>query len=571
MELGLTLFLPLAGACVLAASTRFVGPSVAPATIAASLLAVATITAASRGAPSQGQVVQRRRRRQLLVILGSVSFLAAAAWYAEPRPLTRLAPSTLRVAYEEDAKLLAEHRQSLAAVLARLERLDVPQAGREALRPRDEEVLLASFQQILHLTLATERIRRFHEDYYRFDVADRRFDHVTAFLLTFAADATIYDAAARFAVRVRRNENAATFLDAPRDGLPAGSYGLFESTLLGAEPSLRISAGERYASLVKLAASSPLGPLRRRLRGWLARDLERIDELGHLERFGLASSAEIKPIGHMIRDVWFPLQKGAAEALGDTRVRRIGRYLIDRSLREEVAAMLEPGDVLLARKNWYLSNVALPGFWPHAILYVGTPKELARYFDTPPVQAWSHAQFGTPSFADALAQRFPAAWASYQRRDHGEPRRALEAISEGVSFSSLAACAGDYLAALRPRLDRLAKAQAIADAFAQFGKPYDFDFDFATDHALVCTELVWRAYRPAPGKAGLDFDLTTVAGRLTLPAHDIARELVREGPRSDLSFIAFVDASERDGRAFLSDRAGFEATVDRLKWDIAQR
>ncbi len=36
---------------------------------------------------------------------------------------------------------------------------------------------------------------------------------------------------------------------------------------------------------------------------------------------------------------------------------------------------MEPGDIIVARQNWYLSNIGLPGFWPHAELYVGTPEE----------------------------------------------------------------------------------------------------------------------------------------------------------------------------------------------------
>jgi hypothetical protein len=40
---------------------------------------------------------------------------------------------------------------------------------------------------------------------------------------------------------------------------------------------------------------------------------------------------------------------------------------------------------LLARREWFVSNVAMPGFWKHSALYVGTPsrrKTLDAQFGT---------------------------------------------------------------------------------------------------------------------------------------------------------------------------------------------
>ena len=175
--------------------------------------------------------------------------------------------------------------------------------------------------------------------------------------------------------------------------------------------------------------------------------------------------------------------------------------------------------------------------------------------------------------AQYLQQRAPTPALLYQLGHDEEQYRVIEAISEGVVLNTMSHAAGDYLVALRPRLSTLAKAQAIVYAFEQAGKPYDFDFDFATDHALVCTELVWRAYRPDEGKDGLSVPLVEVAGRRTLPANTLAEFYSEhaEDPERQLDFVYFLDAVEGEQRAVVSDEAAFRASHDRVKWDVAQK
>jgi hypothetical protein len=518
----------------------------------------------------------RRLRRRMVATLALVALALGARlalhFVKEPSPLTLLAPAEFETSYALDLARYRDYERELESVVARVERLPAFAAPSARVLSAAEERSLAGAWRAAHDTaFALDQVRRFYEDYYRFDPSRLgRSRHVRSYLLTYAAELALYEKSVRFVAAVQRNPRAESFLDAPRPegGLAAGSYSRFRDELNGSSDQARVLAGERYLAWLE-GALDGRAEVERAGLGWLRRAIDRhlgrVERVASLRRAQLAVAGDFQSVQLALRRVWFPAQRGIAEWLGDTRTRRAGWYLITAAQAEAMAEKLEPGDLLLSRKNWYLSNVALPGFWPHAILYLGTPEELLAAFDRP----------GEPTagFGERLAALAPGAWRRYREGEGGRPYRVVEAVSEGVVFNTLEHAAGDYLVALRPRLDRAAKAAAIAESFAHVAKPYDFEFDFATDHALVCTELVWRSYRPAPGKAGLDFALVEVAGRPTLPANEIAALYAAERGREDrqFDFVAFLDASERERRAFFADEEAFARTPARAKWDILQR
>jgi len=233
--------------------------------------------------------------------------------------------------------------------------------------------------------------------------------------------------------------------------------------------------------------------------------------------------------------------------------------------------------VMVSRQNWFLSNIGLPGFWPHAELYVGTPADLKTAFDSDAaVQAWTTSQpEKCANFSELLARRYPEKWKTFQTgidlQGHA-PIRVVESISEGVSFTAVEHAFGaDYFGAIRPLCSQLEKAKAIERAFGFQGRPYDFEFDFDSDATLVCTELVYKSYLPSSEMKGLSMTLVDVAGRRTLPANDIIRQFDEscEMPNPQWQFVLFFDASEKTNQAFESDEAQFRKTWKRVKWDVA--
>lgn len=533
-----------------------------------------------------GREVGRRR----IVLCAALLVLAGAGrlavhWASGPRPLTEMSKRAFHAAFEQDARRVRDLARTLDGLHRALE-------GRPDLFPADgapprvasadeERFLLDVWTGFVDTAFALDQIRAFYEDYVAFDLSRIERDrHVQSFLVTFAAELALYEHTAGLVEVIDRNPNVVKLLELGRRerGLSAGSVTWVREELLGLTDLARISAGKRYQQWLAMAHGAD-EDARARGYGELWREVEsslaRLARKGRIELAAQSLGADLAPVLREVKRRTFPVQANIAAFMGDFKVHRKGRYLIDAEALAEMGPTLAPGDIMLARKNWYLSNVGLPGFWPHALLWVGDTDAIAAAFDDDPtVTAWIERRTGRAErFTAYLARTHPEAWqARLDAEAAGRPTPIIEAISEGVVQSALEDAAGDYLAAVRPRVPQWVKARAIDFAFGQLGRPYDFDFDFATDDALVCTELVWRAYRPRAGTPGLRIPPVVVAGRKTLPANEIARVFADEmdDPMRQLDFVYYLEGSEAQGRAVLGDRLGFAATPVRSKWDFAQ-
>jgi hypothetical protein len=270
---------------------------------------------------------------------------------------------------------------------------------------------------------------------------------------------------------------------------------------------------------------------------------------------------------------FFPLQKGVSEWMGDVRVYRPHQSLITEQQIHALQPLLEPGDILLERREWYLSNIGLPGFWPHAALYIGTSEQRQNYFNDETTKRWVKQQgIDDGSFELLLQQHYPQAYTeSLATNEENHPTRIIEAVSEGVIFTTLEHSAeADSLAILRPKLNKIDKAKAILQAFHYSGRPYDFNFDFLTDSELVCTELVYKAYEPSQDKAGLSLPIINIMGRLATPANEIVKQFDSNfnTAKQQLDLVLFLDGQEKSESAVISTLTDFRASWKRPKWHI---
>jgi len=272
------------------------------------------------------------------------------------------------------------------------------------------------------------------------------------------------------------------------------------------------------------------------------------------ERFAYKWEAAVARAEGAMEDGRYAAATFFADLIGHVRVRGgdLSRGLIsDEQVRWLRREMLQPGDILLERRNWALSNVFLPGYWTHAALYVGGPEGIR--------DLGLHLDDRVRPHLGALARP----------DDEGRPLVVLEALGPGVVLNPLEVSVGgaDGVCVLRPALKKPEIAEALARAFAHIGKPYDFDFDFFSTDRLVCTELIHQAYDEQ-----LEFELVEVMGRETLPAIDILRKWAteREDGRARLEFVCFLDAYEDDRCARVCTCEELIATLDRPGLDLAQ-
>jgi len=488
-------------------------------------------------------------------------------------PLWKLSPTALEQLTGDDAARLERWVAQLDRALAdaraaepllRTERTD-------DLKAEDRKKIRELWWSFFEPMLALDGLKRRYEGWFGVDYVAHPGLHARSYGLSYAALCAQVAAGQAFLEVVAGKELAPKLFDEamPELGLPRGTFSAMRARLGRARDYSLVPAGaEWYEQWIdRHLAGAPGERIRALVAGRRKAALERLGQAK-----GALRSAENKAelLKSTAFQAWFPVQKEVAEWAGDTRFAPQARRLINDAQLADMKAKLRPGDILIERRNWYLSNVGLPGFWPHAALFSGSQDDIKQTFDADPeVQKRFEG-----SFSGYLQKRHAAAWQALGARDEaGHPHAVVEAVSEGVVAQSFEhSCGADYVAALRPRLPLVDVAAALERALRYFGRPYDFDFDFATDDRVVCSELVIKAYEAPAGEKGLAPPWVSVAGRRAVTPTEFVRLFVTERgkPDAQLEFVHFLEGREGQKDAVVADADALAKTPERPKWDVAQ-
>ena len=431
------------------------------------------------------------------------------------------------------------------------------------LNKEKKQELLDIWQSVAEYSIALEAISQSKAGYYFFDQKEKSED----FYLHFTSLSSAYHLALEFIDIIEKDESLVKILDSSNEDLGLGdlAYHKFKHHFLD------VTLATRYSALFLIYKTYEVPPAKL-LQAIIEQDQKAIVKYAKSKGVKMSFFNAMDVIKSGTFKAWFPVQRRVANTMGNIKFWRNGQSLISVGDVHKILPLMHPGDVLLERREWQATNIGIPGFWAHAALFIGNKQERDIFFSDEKTVAWVKSK-GVESggFSDLLAQDYPQAFIKSQKREEGFDLRVIESIAQGVIFTSLErSFAADSASVLRPRLSKLERAKAIYNAFYFEGLPYDYNFDFLTDDALVCSELIVKSYQPSQDQKGIKFPLKLTAGRLLMPANQIAKMYAEQhgSDTQQFDFVLFLDANESDKASHLSAEDVFLESWKRPKWHI---
>ena len=213
---------------------------------------------------------------------------------------------------------------------------------------------------------------------------------------------------------------------------------------------------------------------------------------------------------------------------------RKGKLYEDASVAANIRATIQPGDILLEKTHFRLTDQLIPGHWGHAAVYIGTDDELEA------LGIWDEL---------ANAQGFSQERIDAIRQDIKDGKVIDEALRDGVQLNTVEHFLNiDDLAILHDTNETIQqRKERIILTLRQLGKEYDFKFDIETSIKIVCSELIYATFI-------LDhWDTEKTAGINTISPDNVAVKAVDENSTFTLPLLY------HDGKEITTDRVAYMA------------
>jgi Permuted papain-like amidase enzyme, YaeF/YiiX, C92 family len=247
----------------------------------------------------------------------------------------------------------------------------------------------------------------------------------------------------------------------------------------------------------------------------------------------------------------FPVQKYVMVSItGMEFTKRKGKFITDIELKE-IKRNLEPGDILLKRNDWQATNLGISGFWTHTGLYIGSLEELDNYFND--IKTLEGIRF-----SEKLREIDEK---TYETLINNSELSVIEAIEEGVVVKPLSNIAKvDYFSAVRPRISKEEKLNAILKAFSFVGRPYDFYINMESNDAFICTEVIYKSFEKS-----ITFEVEKKLDRKIVFPNSVVKKFAHERQKAnrELDFVLFYDLDLKTRKAYKSNEIEFAKSYKR--------
>ncbi|MFC1752937.1 YiiX/YebB-like N1pC/P60 family cysteine hydrolase [Thermoproteota archaeon] len=463
-----------------------------------------------------------KENKFMIILFALLLLFAYLAWVVIPMersPLVKLSPEELDELIDADRAKLQELMSRISLTTSKIEESALFTKNAAELKDAEKRYVKGIWKQYVFYIVQLDQLIATHQTFYRLTGEA----HDRSFLIAYGAFVTEYARTLEVISTIEGNDFMITFLNEEQGPILKGSYNTLKERVSNHEDILRFNAGAAYMQTVNVS-------------GDLTEEIEKDMEVVYNSKLVTSKALITGPLDTLEKLVftqWFPIQKEIAETMGETRMTE-RPYIIDKEYLTSIYDELEPGDILLERREWYMTNLGIPGFWKHSAIFIGTPEEMDSYFkETGKI----------PS--EIMARDHPAIYAKMLTTDEEEYRfTVIESESAGVILLSFQISGNaDHLVVLRPvKLTKKEKLESILRAFSHYGKPYDFNFDFTTENEIVCSELVYNAYED------LNLSLELVSGRLLMSPEDIAQKYAAEYGSEDaeLELVLFIQSEEEN-------------------------
>lgn len=447
--------------------------------------------------------------------------------------------------------------------------LENPSLKKQELTQEEGEKLRNDWENLILTSIETEKMTDRHRYFQQISMFSNKETHIKSFVIAYALYMKKFEIFHKIITEANKNPAAVKIFNQYSERLAVGGmYDDVTGRFFASNSLLRRNLGYAYFSLRLPKDSDAISPnyaslieVSKASYGYLFQN-----SLSHVTDRSIVYKNTIDKTAF---EAWLPIQKNIiTDKVGNIHVGDRHDKFISIEQIQEMKKSLQPGDIILYRKNWYASNVGIPGFWTHAGLYTGTLEDMNLFFKD------EIASRGYQSMNELLQKERPEVYPVLIEKDKkGYIPSVIESQTHGTLIQSVESSASvDYLGIVRSTLSKSEILEALLESFSHYNKPYDYAFDLDTKNEIYCSELVYDAYLATGKSKGIVFPKSMVSGRLMVPPSAIIEKFVNEHEtqNSELKFVYFLDASETTKQAFVSDVKAFIGTLSRPKYSGLQ-